>query len=83
VSEAEPVSPICSAKGCHIPAVWVLSWNNPSLHTADRRKTWTACDEHLDHLSTFLSTRGFLRETLAMTAYVAEHAPTQHTPTQG
>jgi hypothetical protein len=77
VSDAEAVSPICSAKGCRIPAAWVLSWNNPRLHTADRRKTWTACDDHLDSLTTFLSSRGFLRETLAMQEYVAAHAPTQ------
>jgi hypothetical protein len=77
VSDAEAVSPICSAKGCRIPAAWVLSWNNPKLHTATRRKTWTACDEHLDSLSSFLGTRGFLRETLAMDVYVEQHAATQ------
>ena len=60
-----------------MPATWVLSWNNSKLHTTDRRKTWTACDEHLDHLTTFLRTRGFLRETLAMDEYVAQQAPTQ------
>jgi hypothetical protein len=77
VNDAETVSPLCSAKGCHAPAVWVLSWNNPRLHTTGRRKTWTACDEHLDSLSAFLNARGFLRETLAMDVYVAQHAPTQ------
>jgi hypothetical protein len=77
VSDAEDVSPICSAKRCGKPATWVLSWNNPKLHTTDRRKTWTACDEHLDYLTTFLSTRGFLRETLSMTEYVTQNAPTQ------
>lgn len=82
VSDAEAVSPICSAKGCRFPAAWVLCWNNPRLHTADRRKTWTACDEHLDHLATFLRTRGFLRETLAKDCYVAQQAPTRHSPTQ-
>jgi hypothetical protein len=77
VSDVEDVSPICSAKACRLPAAWVLSWNNPKLHTVDRRKTWTACDEHLEHLTAFLTTRGFLRETLAMPEYVALHAPTQ------
>jgi hypothetical protein len=71
VSDAEAVSPICSARSCRAPAVWVLSWNNPKLHTAERRKTWTACDEHLEHLTTFLASRGFLRETLAMDEYLA------------
>jgi hypothetical protein len=77
VSDAEDVCPICSARGCRIAAVWVLSWNNPRLHTEGRRKTWTACDEHLASLTSFLSTRGFLKETLAMDEYVAAHAPTQ------
>ncbi|MDQ1628598.1 MAG: hypothetical protein QOI54_2342 [Actinomycetota bacterium] len=42
--------------------MWVLSWNNPKLHTPDRRKSWTACEEHLEYLRSFLDTRGFLRE---------------------
>ena len=77
MSDAEAVSPICSAKGCRIVAAWVLSWNNPKLHTTDRRKTWTACDEHLSSLTAFLSTRGFLKETLAMEEYVAANAQPQ------
>ncbi|MGH8970147.1 MAG: hypothetical protein ACRDV1_09390 [Actinomycetes bacterium] len=59
-------SPICSAKGCREAAVWVLAWNNPKLHTPDRRKEWTACDDHRGHLSQFLESRGFLRETVPM-----------------
>ncbi|HET8660345.1 MAG TPA: hypothetical protein VFM55_15265 [Micromonosporaceae bacterium] len=57
-----PGSRTCSAKGCRQPAQWALRWNNPKLHPPDRRKTWLACDEHREHLSTFLSARGFLRE---------------------
>ena len=57
----EPV--ICSAKGCREVARWALLWNNPKLHTPDRRKTWTACADHRESLSEFLSARGFLRET--------------------
>lgn len=41
-------------------------WNNPKLHTPDRRKVWTACDEHRAYLSDFLDVRGFLRETVPM-----------------
>jgi hypothetical protein len=67
VTDAEDASPICSAKGCRSSAVWVLAWNNPALHTPDRRKSWTACDEHLASLSTFLQVRGFLREVLPVT----------------
>jgi len=53
---------ICSAKGCSAPAVVALRWNNPKLHTTERRKSWLACAGHDDHLSQFLSARGFLRE---------------------
>lgn len=52
----------CSAKGCTADARWALRWNNPRLHTPDRRKTWLACDEHRQHLSDFLGARGFLRD---------------------
>jgi hypothetical protein len=52
---------ICSAKDCRAAATYVLVWNNPSLHTADREKTWVACEEHRTSLSEFLDRRGFLR----------------------
>lgn len=53
---------ICSAKGCTRPARWSLLWNNPKLHTPERRKTWLACDEHKQSLSDFLGARSFLRD---------------------
>jgi hypothetical protein len=59
---------VCSAKGCRAPAVWGLRWNNPKLHTPERRKTWLACDEHREHLAHFLDARGFLRDTVAVDA---------------
>jgi hypothetical protein len=52
----------CSAKGCHADAAWSLLWNNPKLHTPDRRKIWLACDTHRQSLSDFLGARGFLRD---------------------
>ncbi|ACQ80575.1 hypothetical protein Bcav_2324 [Beutenbergia cavernae DSM 12333] len=55
---------VCSAKRCRNTAVWALLWNNPKIHDAPRRKTWLACDDHLDHLSTFLGARSFLKETV-------------------
>ncbi len=58
---------LCSAKGCTAPAAWVLAWNNPKLHTPDRRKQWLACGEHRESLGAFLSARGFLRDTLPLT----------------
>ena len=45
---SEPLA--CSARGCQQPAVWALVWNNPQLHTPDRRKTWLACEEHREQL---------------------------------
>jgi hypothetical protein len=61
--------PICSAKDCRAAAVWVLAWNNPKLHTPERRKTWLACDEHREHLSTFLGMRGFLKDVVTLTEW--------------
>ena len=56
---------VCSAKGCQAPAAWTLLWNNPKLHTPDRRKVWLACDDHRDSLSDFLGARGFLKDVVA------------------
>ena len=66
VTDAPDDTPICSAKGCTAPATWALLWNNPKLHTPDRRKTWVACDEHKQSLSDFLGARGFLRDVVAL-----------------
>jgi hypothetical protein len=51
----------CSARGCTADAEWSLLWNNPKLHTPERRKAWLACDQHRESLSDFLDARGFLR----------------------
>lgn len=61
--KSQPEELRCSAKGCSDPATAALRWNNPKIHTAERRKTWLACEEHEASLSEFLSLRGFLRET--------------------
>ncbi len=58
----------CSAKGCTASATWQLLWNNPKLHTEDRRKTWLACDEHRESLSSFLGARKFLKDVVPHTA---------------
>ena len=63
----ETSAPRCSARGCHHDAAWKLLWNNPKLHTPDRRKAWLACDEHRDPLAAFLGSRSFLRDVLPMT----------------
>lgn len=59
----------CSRRGCDTEAAWALVWNNPKLHTPDRRKVWTACDEHREYLANFLDMRGFLRETVPMAEF--------------
>jgi hypothetical protein len=56
---SEPV--VCSAKGCRATAVYAVVWNNPKIHTPEREKIWTACEEHRRSLSDFLDVRGFLR----------------------
>lgn len=57
---------ICSAKGCRAQAAWGLLWNNPKLHTHERRKVWLACDEHREHLEQFLASRSFWKQTVAV-----------------
>jgi hypothetical protein len=59
----DELEPTCSARGCRNAATWQLRWNNPKLHTPERRKTWLSCDEHRARLGEFLAVRGFLRET--------------------
>lgn len=71
-------TPICSAKGCRADAVWVLAWNNPKIHTPERRKTWLACDEHREHLSQFLGVRGMLKDVVTLAEW--ESARTADTP---
>jgi hypothetical protein len=59
--EPDPRRAVCSARGCSRPAQWLLVWNNPRVHTPDREKTWTACDDHRESLSAHLAVRSFLR----------------------
>lgn len=63
---------VCSARGCRAPADWGLRWNNPRIHTPERRKVWLACAEHRSHLEGFLAARGFWRDTVAVADLLAE-----------
>ncbi|MDF2145711.1 hypothetical protein [Knoellia sp. p5-6-4] len=63
---------VCSAKGCRATARWAHLWNNPRVHTPQRRKVWLACDDHRASLGEFLSVRGFLVETLPATEVPAD-----------
>jgi hypothetical protein len=64
VTDADDAPDVCSSKGCQAPATWELLWNNPRLHTPDRRKIWLACDEHKQSLSEFLGARQFLQDVV-------------------
>jgi hypothetical protein len=63
---------ICSAKGCTAVPTYGLLWNNPRLHTAERRKVWVACADHRESLGSFLSARGFLRDVVDIGAVPAD-----------
>ncbi|HET8795380.1 MAG TPA: hypothetical protein VFM62_03290 [Arthrobacter sp.] len=56
----------CSRKACRNMAGWQLLWNNPKIHTPDRRKIWVACDEHVEWLQDYLQLRGLWKETLPL-----------------
>lgn len=58
--------PICSRKGCREAATTQLLWNNPKIHTPERRKTWLACSEHAAWLEDYLQSRSLWKETLPM-----------------
>ena len=74
---AEPVPDtvgdlVCSARRCGATASAGLLWNNPALHTPTRRKVWLACPEHVEHLSQYLDTRGFLRDVVGVDTLVRD-----------
>lgn len=50
---------ICSRAHCRALATWQVVWRNPRIHAVDRRKVWTACDEHVDYLRDYLAARDF------------------------
>ena len=51
----------CSRKGCRREAEFGLLWNNPRIHTPERRKVWLACAEHREWLAEYLQSRSLLR----------------------
>ncbi|MFT4470695.1 hypothetical protein ACMX2H_12385 [Arthrobacter sulfonylureivorans] len=57
---------ICSRKGCRENAQWQLLWNNPKIHTPERRKVWLACDGHREWLQDYLVQRSLWKETLPL-----------------
>lgn len=63
-AETGPQETPCSRRGCRAPARWRLEWNNPRVHTPERRKIWLACDEHREWLTDYLRSRNLLREVV-------------------
>ncbi|MGV8857136.1 MAG: hypothetical protein ACOH1Z_01145 [Rhodoglobus sp.] len=59
IGENGPVTSQCSRAGCLLDARWNVNWRNPRIHGLERVKIWLACDEHVDYLNDYLSTRGF------------------------
>ncbi len=39
-----------------------MLWNNPRVHTPERRKVWLACDDHRTYLHEYLQLRGLLKD---------------------
>ena len=54
---------ICSRKACRKAATHKILWNNPKIHTPDRRKVWLGCDEHTQWLEQYLSDRLLYKST--------------------
>ncbi|GAA2728083.1 hypothetical protein [Cellulomonas aerilata] len=71
---------LCSARGCRDEAAWGLLWNNPRLHTPERRKVWLACDAHREHLEQFLGARSFLRGTVPVSELEVAERPSAGGP---
>lgn len=64
---ADATAPVqCSRKGCRAPASYKLLWNNPKIHTPERRKIWLSCAEHRDWLETYLKERLLYKQTLPL-----------------
>ncbi|WP_269940046.1 acetone carboxylase [Arthrobacter sp. HY1533] len=59
----QPADAICSRKGCRESATMALLWNNPKIHTAERRKIWVACPGHVEWLEDYLKSRSLWKAT--------------------
>ncbi len=65
----------CSRAGCRENATWRLDWRNPRIHSADRVKTWLACEDHVDYLREFLVARDFPLKVSPLTVSPLTIAP--------
>lgn len=53
---------VCSRQGCTTTATWGMLWNNPKIHTPQRRKVWLTCDDHRQYFRDYLSLRNFCKK---------------------
>lgn len=67
-ADAPGEPPLCSRKGCRNDAAWQLLWNNPRIHTPERRKIWSSCSEHVAWFEAYLGDRGLWKETRPLTS---------------
>ena len=67
LSSPGPDEAVCSRKGCRAAATTQLLWNNPKIHTPERRKIWLACDDHVAWLEDYLQSRSLWKETVPLT----------------
>ncbi len=49
---------VCSARECENPAVFIIEWSNPKIHTG-RTKKWLSCEAHRQFLIDYLRYRNF------------------------
>jgi len=52
----------CSRAECQAEAKYLIDWANPMIHCGERKKTWAACEEHLEYLVDFVKARNFFIE---------------------
>lgn len=57
---------VCSRKGCRSDAGWQLLWNNPRIHTPERRKVWVTCNGHVEWFEEYLRARGLWKKTVPL-----------------
>ncbi|MBF4995141.1 hypothetical protein ITX31_13610 [Arthrobacter gandavensis] len=67
----------CSRKGCRADAEWQLLWNNPKIHTPERRKIWLACGDHRAWLEEYLQLRSLWKETLPLNGSAGTESDTR------
>ncbi len=74
-TDVEAESAVCSRAGCRQAATWTVNWRNPRIHPLDRVKVWLACDDHVNYLRDYLTTRDFPVSVAALGEPVGHAVP--------